>query len=117
MSEEILIPLVVFSAIVAIIKITTDAYTRNKLIDKGMVDEKVKHLFARQAELQRLSSLKWGMVLVSVGLSLLISYVWPDLFSDGGTIGLMFLFAGIAFLIYFAISQKEPEGPNKGSDE
>lgn len=107
MSEEILIPMIVFSAIVAVIKIIADTKTRNKLIDKGLVDDKVKQLFAQQAQLQRLSSLKWGMVLVSIGLSLLISYVWPDLFSDGGTIGLMFLFAGIAFLAYFAVAQKE----------
>ena len=78
-----------------------------------MVDEKVKSLFTRQAYLQRLSSLKWGMVLVSIGLSLLISYIWPNLFTDGGTIGLMFLFAGIAFLIYYNIAQKQLEPDNE----
>ncbi|RKX30017.1 MAG: hypothetical protein DRP47_00145 [Candidatus Zixiibacteriota bacterium] len=113
MSEEILIPAIIFSAIVATIKIITDTNTRNKLIEKGMVDEKVKSLFTRQAYLQRLSSLKWGMVLVSIGLSLLISYIWPNLFTDGGTIGLMFLFAGIAFLIYYSIAQKQLEPDNE----
>lgn len=106
MLEEIMIPAIIFLAIIAIVKISTDTSTRHKLIDKGMVDEKVKFLFAKQSQLQRLSSLKWGMVLVSIGLALLISYIWPDLFTDGGTIGLMLLFAGIAFLIYYGVAQK-----------
>ncbi len=107
MYSEILIPAIIFGAIVAIVKIVAETKTRHKLIEKGMVDDKVKHLFMRTAELQRLSSLKWGMVLVAIGLSLLISYIWPDLFDDGGTIGLMFLFAGVAFLIYYGIAHKE----------
>ena len=106
MLQEVLIPAVVFGSIAAIIKIILDNRLKHKLIDKGMVDENVKFLNYSTAQTQRLSSLKWGMVLVSIGLALLISYIWPELFDDGGTFGLMFLFAGIGFLIYFGISQK-----------
>lgn len=105
--SEVLIPAVVFGSIVLIIKIVTDARTRNKLIDQGMVDEKVKYLFAKDIRLQRLSSLKWGLVLVGIGLSLMITYAYPELFDDGGTFGLMFLFAGVAFLIYYAVAQRQ----------
>lgn len=106
MLQEVLIPAVVFGAIIIALKLMLDSRLRNKLIDKGMVDENVKFLNYSTAQTHRLSSLKWGMVLVSIGLALLISYIWPDVFSDEGTFGLMFLFAGIGFLIYFGISQK-----------
>jgi len=104
--NDVLIPAVVFGAIIIAIKLILDYRLRNKLIDKGMVDENVKFLYTSTAQTQRLSSLKWGMVLISIGLALFISYIWPELFDDGGTFGLMFLFAGIGFLIYFSISQQ-----------
>ena len=115
--SEVLIPAVVFGSIVLIIKIVTDARTRNKLIDQGMVDEKVKYLFAKDIRLQRLSSLKWGLVLVGIGLSLMITYAYPELFDDGGTFGLMFLFAGVAFLIYYAVAQKQLSKSDRDHDQ
>ncbi len=105
--SEIFIPFVIFGAFVAITKIISDARTRNKLIEKGLVDEKVKYLFTKNTAMSSFSSLKWGLVLVGLGVALMASYIWPDLLEDGGTFGLMFLFAGIAFLIYFGVAQKE----------
>jgi uncharacterized membrane protein len=106
MSEEILIPFVIFSAIVAIVKIISDTMTRHRLIAKGMVDEKVKHLFIKDAQLQRLSSLKWGMVLIGIGVALVISQFAEDYITDESVFGLMFIFAGVAFLIYYGIARK-----------
>jgi uncharacterized membrane protein len=106
MSEEILIPLIVFGAMIAIFKIITDTMTRHRLINKGMVDEKVKHLFMKDAQLQRLSSLKWGMVLVGIGLALVIRQIAYEYIADESVFGLMFIFAGLAFLIYYGIAQK-----------
>ena len=106
MLTDVLILIVVFGSIVAIVKIIGDIKTRHRLIEKGMVDEKVKYLFLQSAELQRLSSLKWGMVLVGVGIALLISFIWPDIFNEEGVAGLLFLFAGISFLTYYAIARK-----------
>jgi len=106
MLSDVLIPAVVFAAIVAIVKIIADANTRSRLINKGMVDEKVKHLFTKDAQLQRLSSLKWGMVLVGIGLALFISQIADEYITDQSVFGLMFLFAGIAFLIYYGIARK-----------
>ncbi len=114
MLNEVLIPAIIFGSIVAIVKIVGDIRTRHRLIEKGMVDEKVKHLFLQSAELQRLSSLKWGMVFVGIGAALLISYILPDAFDEGGTAGLMFLFAGIAFLIYYGIAQKSYRNHKNG---
>lgn len=113
MLENILIPAVVFAAIVAIVKIISDTMTRHRLISKGMADEKVKHLFAKDAQLQRLSSLKWGMVLIGIGLALFLSQIADEYITDQSVFGLMFLFAGIAFLIYYGIARKHLNGTNE----
>ncbi len=110
MLENILIPAVVFTAIVAIVKIISDTMTRHRLIAKGMVDEKVKHLFIKSAQLQRLSSLKWGMVLVGIGVALVIGQLAEDYITGESVFGLMFIFAGVAFLIYYGIARKHLNG-------
>jgi len=105
-TEGVFITAIVFGALFLTIKLVLDNRLRNKLIDKGMVDENLKFLYTSTAQVQRLSSLKWGIVLISLGLALSIKFLWPDVIDEDGTIGLMFLFAGIGFMIYFAISQQ-----------
>lgn len=97
---------IIFFTVAWVIKSLSDARTRNRLIDKGLVNPQVKHLFNQHEDLRALSSLKWGMVLVAIGAAALISQLFPY-YTDGEiTIGLMFLFAGLAFLIYYPIAEK-----------
>jgi hypothetical protein len=105
MNEAILIPAIVFFSIVAVVKIVADARTRNRLIEKGSADSKLQNLLGTSAELHALSSLKWGMVLVGIGLAALISRLFPYYLSDEVAFGLIFLFAGIGFLVYFPIAE------------
>ena len=65
-----------------LLKIVTDTFTRHKLINKGLIDEKVKYLFTQQQAAQPLSSMKWGMVLVAIGLALLLKQFWPGYVAD-----------------------------------
>ncbi|MCB2201740.1 hypothetical protein KQH51_02975 [bacterium] len=102
--QEVLSMGVVFFAFAYIIKILADARTRNKLIEKGLVDKNVQHLFAPDKELQTLSSLKWGMVLVGIGLAWLLRELFPYDISGEGAVGLMFIFGGAAFLIYYPLA-------------
>jgi len=105
-NSDVLTTAVVFTAIVTIIKIIAETMTRNRLIQKGLVDENVRHLFSKDIHAQRLSSLKWGMVLVAIGIALTCNQIWPRAFSDEGVLGLIFLLAGVAFLIYYGIAQR-----------
>ena len=97
-------PIAVFGCFVWIIKIICDYKTRNKLIDKGLVDENVKFLYRGEGQSRALSNLKWGIVLIGIGVAAMISYWFPRNFSEEGTIGLMFLFAGFGFLTYYFVS-------------
>ena len=104
--EAALIVGIVFFSLVAMVKLLTDWRTRRHLIEKGVVDERVKQLFGI-SELSVLSNLKWGMVLIGVGLASFLSRWLPYYMDDEGTIGLILIFAGLAFLIYFPIAQKK----------
>ncbi|MDZ4723058.1 MAG: DUF6249 domain-containing protein [candidate division Zixibacteria bacterium] len=104
--QEALQMAVVFFSIVAIVKIISDGRTRKQLIEKGLVDDKAKLFLRGQSEMNALASLKWGMVLVAVGLAAILSQMLDYWWAEEGMFGLMFLFAGVAFLIYYPIAQK-----------
>jgi len=95
---------IVFLSCVAVVKIISDTVTRKKLIEKGLVDDRVRHIFGA-SELSVLSNLKWGMVLVGIGAAAFIGQFLPYRWSDEGTLGLILIFAGIAFLVYYPIAQ------------
>ncbi len=106
-SSEFFEMLVVFSAIVLIIKTIADYKLKNNLIKHGLVDEKIKHLFANTEATSSLASVKWGLVLIGIGVAL-FAREWIDL-TDEGMFGVMFLFAGVAFLLYHFLVQNESE--------
>jgi uncharacterized membrane protein YraQ (UPF0718 family) len=78
-----------------------------KLIDKNMVDENIKHLFTEGSQSQFLSSLKWGMVLIGVGLAALIGELVPYDVSRETTFGAMLVLAGLGLLLYYFIINKK----------
>ena len=101
--------LVVFGAFVVMTKLITDTMTRHRLINKGLVDEKVKYLFSSYGRQRSLTNIKWGMVLVAIGVAVLIRQLAPYSVTDEMMVGLMFVLSGIAFLIYYAISKDNVE--------
>lgn len=113
---DVLMAVAVFSGIALVFKVIADAITRNKLINKGLVDENVKFLFSKGfIDTHPLSNVKWGLVLVGLGLALLIKQFAPFYMRDESVLGLMFLFAGVAFLIYYGVSKNRVTG--KGEKE
>ncbi len=104
---EVLIPIAFFLMIYLVIKSYQENKTRQKLIDKGIVDDKAKQLMEATRESSHLNSLKWGMVLIAVGIALALANVFPYLFDGPAGVGLMFLFAGAAFIIYHFVGAKQ----------
>ncbi len=115
--EDVLITIAVFGGIAVLFRIITDTMTRHKLINAGLVDEKVKYLFTRQHQSQSLTNIKWGMILVGIGLALLIKQLLPYYVADETMFGLMFLFAGIAYLVYYVIADKRTRRNSEGSGQ
>ena len=105
--EDALIVGIVFASIVAVVKIIADAVTRRRIIEKAATDPQANQVYFTHPELMNLSSLKWGMVLVGIGLAWLFSRWMPYYWHDETVFGLMFLLAGIGMLAYYPIAQKK----------
>jgi hypothetical protein len=104
--EDALIVGIIFFSIVAIVKIVTDGATRKRIIEKSISDPKAAQTLLTHPDLVNLSSLKWGMVLVGIGLAWLFSRWMPYYWRDETVFGLMFLMAGLAMLAYYPIAQR-----------
>ena len=106
LDTEVFVVGIIFFSIVAIAKIIADSMFRNRLTEKGLADEGVRKMYGTTAKMQSMSSLKWGMVMVGLGVALLIGQLFPRYIDDQITFGLMFLFAGLGFLIYYPIAAR-----------
>lgn len=100
-----LVGIIAILSVVAIFKIIFDNRVRRQLIEKGMVDENLKYLFRESPH--SLSSIKWGMVLIGIGLALFIGQIFRYDLSEEATVGLMFLFAGLGFIIYYFMAKNK----------
>lgn len=104
---EMLPLLVMFLVVPFIVKMLSDNRTRRKLIEKGLVDEKVKYLFMDKPREYVSSSLKWGMVLIAIGLAVFVGQMAPKDLVEEVTIGAMFVFGGLALVIYYVIASRK----------
>jgi uncharacterized membrane protein YbaN (DUF454 family) len=112
---EQLIPIVLFIVIYFAIKVISDNRVKRILIEKGKLDENAKILF-REHELVGVSStMKWGLVLLGLGLAVLIGEMLY--FKEEFLVGLMLVFAGLALLIYYLIAQKKIKKMEANSNE
>lgn len=100
--QEALTALAVFGGIALVIKVITDAFTRNKLIQAGLVDEKIKFLFSQYGGASH-SNVKWGLVLISIGTPWLLHQLYPYYLEDEGAVGLAFILAGLSLILYYFI--------------
>ncbi|NOY61071.1 MAG: hypothetical protein GXO75_19340 [Calditrichaeota bacterium] len=107
----IAVPIVFFIVFAAIIKILSDNKTKRILIEKGMLDENVKYLYGDRYDYNVPSSLKWGMVFTAIGLAIIVGRVLGNFMydSDQITIALMFVFGGMAMILYYFIAKKMNE--------
>lgn len=103
---EKLIPITMIIAIVAIVKIVSDNKIKRLAIEKGLVGENLKYLYLERFERWVPGSLKWGIVLVSLGLALLVIRIYPGDISDELTVGSMFLFAGLGLIVYYFVANQ-----------
>jgi len=106
MDLDMFIPIVLFIVFGFIVKLISDNKVRKMLIEKGQIDENVKFLFQSSGISNKNSSLKWGIVLVSVGLAVFIGQMFPHRIHDEMIIGLMLVFGGIALIVYYFLAKR-----------
>ena len=110
----ILVPIILFIIIGWVIKVLSDNSVKRMLIAQDKLDDNAKFLFLDRFDRYVPNSLKWGMVFVALGLAIFLGKVITSLpmarmgFRDEEVIifSLMFIFGGIALIIYYGIAVK-----------
>ena len=106
---EFLLPIVPAFAMLSfaiIIKAVIDNLVRLKIANKDNPPKESQKILKQKPTNPRLN-LKWGFVLAALGIAMLVNEFILNKMSTVGTFGLMFLFAGLGFLIYFIVAKKE----------
>ncbi|MCP4725551.1 MAG: hypothetical protein GY863_10965, partial [bacterium] len=103
------LPVVIIIAIAAIIvaKIITDARIKQKLIEKGMVDEQDSQLFWKRPKENPTVHLKWVLFLMAFFIPVALRAGWPNVISPDTLISLMIIIPGAAIFIYYLMAKKE----------
>lgn len=109
--RDVLVPLVILgtigTAMVLFTRTITDYILKKKMIDKGFVNEDTQAIFKRSTDENKYSSLKWGLIILFAGLSLVVmEYIQYDSRSPL-PYGLFAVFVSLGFLIYYFVVKKE----------
>lgn len=106
MNLGILIPISVFVCIAYSIKVCVDAMVRRRMVDAGGSADLVNSLLREESQRRRHSSLRWGIVLLSValGFGLIQWFGWRDV--TPGLIAVLAGATGLGNLAFFAISRR-----------
>ena len=108
---ETLVPVALFLSvaftIVGVTKIISDGRTRRRLLEVGVSPELARAIAAPLPDDPGLySALKWGLVLGTVGLALVVVQFLPYRTGEPIVLGVILLFSALALLAYYVIARR-----------
>lgn len=109
--EPIFVIFIIFGSTALVIYkyLETRHKERMAMIEKGVSPADFKGALPQFLKTNPLSSLKWGLVLMFVGIGLMVAtvldrtYYWSDAVYPAG----MLIFGGLAFVIFYSIASKK----------
>lgn len=106
MNFEILIPITLFTAIAYSIKAVVDARVRRQLVQSNVSQELVRSIVEGDEARRRHASLRWGIVLVALGLgfAMIESLGWTEV-TPGG-VAVLLVFTGLGNLGYYLLARR-----------
>ena len=101
-----LVPISLFVCIAYAIKVCVDATVRKRMVDTGGSPELVASVLRDEELRRRHSSLRWGIVLLSVGLGfgLIQWFGWQDV--TPGLVAVLAGATGLGNLVFFVVSRR-----------
>jgi len=89
-------------------KVMTDYLLKKKMIDKGFVGDDAQSLFkVQEGTTNRYSSLKWGLIVLFAGISLVLMEFIPYYGNSPLPYGLFAISVSLGFLIYYFLVRRE----------
>lgn len=95
---------VIFPVMGMMLKWYFEYRTRKQLIERGLVDEKVKFLQFNKPDHYAPSSLKWGLILLFLGVALIFLRILSPYVPDEVLVGTMLIAIGLGLLVYYIIA-------------
>lgn len=95
---------IIFPSFAIMLKWFLEYRLKQKLIEKGVIDEKVKYLNLASLGQCRSSSLKWGLVLALMGIAVVAIKAMLYEVSGEVVLGVMLIAAGAGLLIYYFVA-------------
>ena len=103
--KDVLMPLVILGSIgatmVLFARTIADYILKKKMIEKGYVNEDTQAIFKKNTEENRFASLKWGLIILSAGLSLVVMEYIDYETKSTLPYGLFAVFVSLGFLAYY----------------
>lgn len=109
---QVLLPIAILGSLGVslyfIIKAITEFIIKKRMIDKGIVGADASELLKTQKSENKLSALKWGLIILFAGIGLVIIEVLPTDPSDSPFLpfGILAICISLGFLLYFFLVQK-----------
>ena len=109
--KDVLMPLSIIGSfgwsIWAFTKVMTDYILKKKMIDKGFVNDTTQAILKEQESLtNRFAALKWGLIVFSAGLALIVISLIDIRGDEPLPYGIFAVFVSLGFLVYYFIVQK-----------
>jgi hypothetical protein len=111
--RDVLMPLAILgsfgASLVYFTRTITDYILKKKMIEKGLVNEEAQAIFkVHKANTDnRFSSLKWGLIIFSAGVSLIIMDMLDIKPHSTLPYGLFAVGVSLGFLVYYFLMRKE----------
>ncbi len=86
------------------LKIIADTYLKRKIINTNAPESLADAVLGASKSKNADSALKWGLVVVGLGISMIFIEIFPTAKSTSLSIGIMFLGAGAGLLAYYFIT-------------
>ena len=94
-----------FAFILGTTKVLSDNWTKRKLIEARVSEDIIRALFRKESDPEMFAALKWGIVLVSLGLGLIVSQQLHASFQEPLAWGVVLVFGGVGLLVYYAVAR------------
>src|SRR5262245_36669643 len=112
MKPEIPILVTLFLSVAFAIKAVVDARARAKLVSANVPEDMLRAILSSDERLRRLSSLRWGITLVCLGIGFAVIQATGTTQVTPGAIGVLLAAAGLGNIVSYGIARKfEPAKP------
>lgn len=107
-SEEVIVPIAVFSVVPVIIYLVHRHRERKALIEKGLDFS----IFEGEKKCSILTNLKYGILSIGLAVGILLGNIldeYTHMSDEVAYFSMLFLFGGISLLLFYYIAQKQKE--------